>query len=133
MPEGPGPKSTQRMKTSSSGQIPHLGPKPGSTAKMPIASTTARRTTQRSKAEVVSSSDDQELSAVRQRVAPPPISTLGLSLKWKIVIAMAAITVATAMLIFVSINSKAVNQLSDEIDGKGIRLVKTLASIDAPL
>ncbi len=133
MADGPGPKSTQRMKTSSSGQIPHLGPKPGSTAKMPIAGT-ARRTTQRSsKAELIASSDDEELSAVRQRVAPPPTSTLGLSLKWKIVIAMAAITVATAMLIFVSINSKAVNQLSDEIDAKGIRLVKTLASIDAPL
>jgi serine phosphatase RsbU (regulator of sigma subunit) len=46
---------------------------------------------------------------------------------------MAAITVSTALLIFVSINSKAVNQLSDEIDAKGVRLVKTLASIDAPL
>jgi serine phosphatase RsbU (regulator of sigma subunit) len=133
MPEGPGPRSTQRMKTSSSGQIPQPGTKIGSTAKIPTASSTARRATQRSKAEVVSSSDDQELSEVRQRVAPPLTSTLGLSLKWKIVIAMAAITVATALLIFISITSKAVNQFSDEIDAKGIRLVKTLASIDAPL
>jgi serine phosphatase RsbU (regulator of sigma subunit) len=37
------------------------------------------------------------------------------------------------MLIFISVNSKAVAQLSDEIDAKGVRLVKTLASIDAPL
>src|SRR5262249_25076761 len=36
-------------------------------------------------------------------------------------------------LIFFAINSKAVTQLSDEIDAKGVRLVKTLASIDAPL
>jgi len=132
MPDGPGPKSTHRMKTSSSGQIPHLGSKPGSTAKMPVQPSTARRTTNRGKAEVVSS-HDEEVSELRQRVATPSGATLGLSLKWKIVIAMAAITVATAMLIFVSINSKAVTQLSDEIDAKGIRLVKTLASVDAPL
>jgi sigma-B regulation protein RsbU (phosphoserine phosphatase) len=87
----------------------------------------------RSKPEIVSSSDDEDVSEVRQRVAPPSRATLGLSLRWKIVIAMAAITVATAMLIFVSVNSKAVTQLSDEIDAKGIRLVKTLASVDAPL
>jgi len=132
MADGPGPKSTQRMKTSSSGQIPHLGSKPGSTAKMPVQPSTARRTTNRGKAEVVSS-HDEDVSELRQRVATPAGATLGLSLKWKIVIAMAAITVATAMLIFVSINSKAVTQLSDEIDAKGIRLVKTLASVDAPL
>jgi len=132
MPELPGPKSPQKMKTSS-GQIPHMGPKPGSTAKIPAGSTTSRRATPRSKAEIVSSSDDEEVSELRQRVAPPSGATLGLSLKWKIVIAMAAITVATAMLIFFSINSKAVTQLSDEIDAKGIRLVKTLASVDAPL
>jgi len=132
-PDGPGPKSTQRTKSPSSGQIPHLAGKTGSTGKIPTSPSTTRKTTQRSKPEVVSSSDDQDLSEVRMRVATPPSSTLGLSLKWKIVIAMAAITIATAMLIFVSINSKAVNQLSDEIDAKGIRLVKTLASIDAPL
>jgi serine phosphatase RsbU (regulator of sigma subunit) len=133
MPEGPVPKSTQKAKTTSSGQIPHVGAKPASTAKIPTAPSTARRATQRGKPEIVSSSDGQEVSELRQRVAPPPSAILGLSLKWKIVIAMAAITVSTAMLIFVSINSKAVTQLSDEIDAKGVRLVKTLASIDAPL
>src|SRR5579862_19492 len=133
MAESPGPKSSQKAKTASSGQIPHMGPKPASTAKIPMASTTTRRGQSRPKAEVVASSDDQDVSELRQRVAPPSGATLGLSLKWKIVIAMAAITVATAMLIFFSINSKAVTQLSDEIDAKGIRLVKTLASVDAPL
>ena len=135
MPDPAGPKPTQKMKTSS-GQIPQVGAKPGSTGKTPTQPSTARRggTARGSKAEVVSSSNsDEEVSELRQRVATPPGTTLGLSLKWKIVIAMAAITVATATLIFVSINSKAVNQLSDEIDAKGVRLVKTLASIDAPL
>jgi HAMP domain-containing protein len=44
---------------------------------------------------------------------------------------MAAIHVATALLIFITVNSKAVTQSADEINAKGIRLVKTLASIDA--
>src|SRR5436190_11925627 len=132
MPDPAGPKPTQKMKTSS-GQIPQVGAKAGSTSKIPTQPSTARRggTARGSKAEVVSSSNsDDDVSELRQRVATPPGTTLGLSLKWKIVIAMAAITVSTAMLIFVSINSKAVNQLSDEIDAKGVRLVKTLASID---
>jgi serine phosphatase RsbU (regulator of sigma subunit) len=133
MADSPGPKSSPKSKTASSGLIPHMGPKPGSTAKIPIASSTTRRGSTRSKAEIVASSDDEDVSQVRQRVAPPSSATLGLSLRWKIVIAMAAITVATAMLIFVSVNSKAVTQLSDEIDAKGVRLVKTLASVDAPL
>lgn len=127
MPEGAAPKPTSRK--ASSGQIPHLGSKgpvqrPGSTARI-------KTTSGRSKPEVVASSDDQEVSEVRLRVAPPPSATLGLSLRWKIVLAMAAITITTAILIFVSVNSKAVTQLSDEIDAKGVRLVKTLASIDA--
>src|SRR6185295_9638175 len=129
MPEGPGPKPTQRARPSSSGNIPHLGakappPRPASTSRI-------KQATARSKPEVVASSDDQDLSEVRMRVATPPSSTLGLSLRWKIVIAMAATTIITAVWIFVTVNSKAVAQLSDEIDAKGIRLVKTLSSIDA--
>jgi serine phosphatase RsbU (regulator of sigma subunit) len=116
-------------RTKSSGEIPHLGaksapPRPGSTARMKVTGRT-------SKAEVVASSDDQDLSEVRRSVATPPSSTMGLSLRWKIVIAMAVITIATAMLIFITVKSKAETQLSDEINAKGIRLVKTLASIDA--
>jgi serine phosphatase RsbU (regulator of sigma subunit) len=128
MPEGQTPKPGARTK--SSGQIPHLGakaapPRPGSTTRIKPA-------TVRSKPEVVSSiADGDEASEVRRSVAPPPSATLGLSLRWKIVIGMAAITIATALLIFVTVNSKAVTQLSDEIDAKGVRLVKILASIDA--
>ncbi|HZE98816.1 MAG TPA: SpoIIE family protein phosphatase [Planctomycetota bacterium] len=133
MPDGPGPKSTQKMKSSSSGQIPHLGAKPSSSSKIQTPGTTARRPNPKNRPQIVSSGGAQELSEVRQRVAPPASSALGLSLRWKIVIAMAAITVGTALLIFFSVNSKAVAQLSDEIDAKGVRLVKTLASIDPPL
>jgi serine phosphatase RsbU (regulator of sigma subunit) len=127
MPEGQPPKPTAKPK--SSGQIHALGAKaassrPGSTARIKPA-------TVRSKPEVVASHDDDEVSEVRRSVAPPPSATLGLSLRWKIVIGMAAITIATAILIFVTVNSKAVTQLSEEIDAKGVRLVKTLASIDA--
>jgi serine phosphatase RsbU (regulator of sigma subunit) len=109
--------------------MPHFGektgpPRPGSTARIKPA-------TVRSKPEVVASSDDQDVSEVRMRVATPSSSTMGLSLRWKIVIGMASITIATALLIFISVNSKAVAQLSDEINAKGIRLVKTLSSIDA--
>jgi len=128
MSEGQPSKPPPR-KPQSSGKMAHLGEKggpgrPGSTARMKPA-------TVRSKPEVVASSDDQDVSEVRMRVATPPSATLGLSLRWKIVIGMAAITIATAMLIFITVNSKAVAQLSDEINAKGIRLVKTLSSIDA--
>src|SRR6185503_19149095 len=126
IPEGQGPKPAARPK--SSGQVPHLGakhpPNPASTSRIKPA-------TVRSRPEVVASRDDDEPSEVRRSMATPPSSTLGLSLRWKIVIGMAAITIATAFIIFVTVNSKAVTQLSDEIDAKGVRLVKTLASIDA--
>ena len=126
IPEGQGPKP----KPKSSGQIQALGgkggpPRPGSTARIKPA------TVRTSKAEVVASHDDDEISEVRRSVAPPLSATLGLSLRWKIVIGMAAITIATAILIFITVNSKAVTQLSDEIDAKGVQMVKTLASIDA--
>src|SRR4029078_11057312 len=99
-------------------------PRPGSTSRMKPVST-------RSKPEVVASSEDQDLSEVRMRVATPPSATLGLSLRWKIVIGMAAITIATAVLIFITVNSKAVEQLSAELNAKETGLVKTLSSIDA--
>jgi len=128
IPEGQGssPKPTARPK--SSGQVPHLGSKP---PPAPASTTRIKQQTARSKPEVVASRDDDEVSEVRRSVAPPPSATLGLSLRWKIVIGMAAITIATAFIIFITVNSKAVTQLSDEIDAKGVRLVKTLASIDA--
>ncbi len=58
-------------------------------------------------------------------------SEKGLSLRWKIVAAMAGITVATGILIFIVVYSRAVNQYSREIDDKGIRLIKTLAGVDS--
>ncbi|HYE98811.1 MAG TPA: SpoIIE family protein phosphatase [Planctomycetota bacterium] len=82
---------------------------------------------------VVSSVDDSErdLSRVRQRVhGGSRLRPHGLSLRLKIVLAMAGVTVVTALLIFVAVNSKAVSQLNDEIDKKGVRLVKTLSTID---
>ena len=130
IPEGQGasPKPTARPK--SSGQMPHLGAKPAP-PQNPASTARIKQQTARSKPEVVASRDDDEVSEVRRSVAPPPSATLGLSLRWKIVIGMAAITIATAIIIFITVNSKAVTQLSDEIDAKGVRLVKTLASIDA--
>src|SRR5690349_18165262 len=109
IPEGQSPKP----KPKSSGQIQALGGKggpqrPGSTARIKPA------TVRTSKAEVVASHDDDEASEVRRSVAPPSSATLGLSLRWKIVIGMAAITIATAIIIFITVNSKAVTQLSDE-------------------
>src|SRR6185503_9837877 len=133
MSDGQIPKPSQRMKASS-GSIPHLGgktppPRPPSTTRIRTATGSTRRST----AEVVASSDEGDMSEVRQRVATPASSSMGLSLRWKIVLSMAVITIATEILIFVSVNSKAVAQLSDEIDAKGVRLVKTLATIDAAL
>jgi sigma-B regulation protein RsbU (phosphoserine phosphatase) len=74
--------------------------------------------------------DDRELSSVHRRVAGLGRSAVGLSLRWKIVLGMSSITVLTALLIFVVVSRKAVAQLNDEIDAKGVRLVKMLATID---
>ncbi len=139
MAEGQAPKPTSKLKPSSSGKIPQPPPKapppnqkPGSTSRMRPASGITRRVTPVDEPEIVSSvGEGEDVSEVRQRIVTPPTSTQGLSLRWKIVIGMAAITIATAMLIFISVNGKAVNQLSEEIDAKGVRLVKTLATIDA--
>jgi serine phosphatase RsbU (regulator of sigma subunit) len=112
--------------------------RPSSSTALPRSGTTARRALAKPEAEavpqgpveVVASSDGVEVSQVRRAVASSP-RLKGVSLRWKIVIAMAGITVATAVLIFVVVYSKAVSQLNDEIDAKGTRLVNLLASIDA--
>ncbi|HYF01096.1 MAG TPA: SpoIIE family protein phosphatase [Planctomycetota bacterium] len=80
----------------------------------------------------VSSGEDRDISQIRRKVGSVPLTPRGLSLRWKIVLGMASITVATALLIFVVVYTKAVGQLDNEIDAKGVRLVKTLATIDAP-
>ena len=82
--------------------------------------------------EVVSSSDEQEVEhrARRATMAGGGSSMRGLSLRWKIMIAMAGVTVTAALIVFVVVYNKALSQLNAEIDAKGVRLVDTLASID---
>ena len=58
------------------------------------------------------------------------VKTNGISLRWKIMAAIAAVTFLTGILIFIVVYSNAVDQLDAEIDAKGERLVSTLASID---
>ncbi len=81
-------------------------------------------------AEVVTAGPEQEDSAVRRRVAPGPSIRRGLSLKWKIAAAMSSVTFVAGVLIFIVVYNKAVDQLNDEINAKGERLVLTLASVD---
>jgi serine phosphatase RsbU (regulator of sigma subunit) len=142
MPDPTPPRPTQRFsKPGPSGSSPGLKPVTKSIAAKPSSSTqiphTGKVSTVRravapppSKAEIVSSGDDFEGSEVRTRMASGSTRPKGLSLRWKIVCAMTGITVATAILIFVVVNKQAVDQLSDEIDAKGVRLCKTLSTID---
>ena len=137
-PTPPRPNPTQRVsKPLSPGSSPGLKPvakKTSSSTQIPQAGkppTVRRAAPPPSKVEIVASSDDIEASEVRSRMAAGSARPQGLSLRLKIVGAMAGITVATAILIFVVVNSKAVGQLSDEIDAKGVRLCKTLSTIDA--
>ena len=81
---------------------------------------------------VSSSGDREEYSEIRRKVGSVSMSPRGLSLRWKIVLGTAAITVVTAVLIFVVVYTMALGQLDREIDAKGVRLVKTLTTIDAP-
>jgi serine phosphatase RsbU (regulator of sigma subunit) len=104
----------------------------GSSAGLPRPATTRRpgpRDGGHGEVEVIASSDQMEVSQVRQAVAGAG-RLKGLSLRWKIVLAMAGIGVGTAILIFFAVYSKAVAQLNDEINAKGTRLVELLASID---
>jgi serine phosphatase RsbU (regulator of sigma subunit) len=128
MPDAHPPKPSSRAV---SGKIPVSSLKPGSSTSIRPATGTRRAPPPASEggAEVVVSSDSDH-STVRRRVSGG-LKPRGLSLRWKILLAMTGITVVTAILIFVVVYSKAVGQLSGEIDNKGVRLVKTLASIDA--
>jgi serine phosphatase RsbU (regulator of sigma subunit) len=126
MPDGPPPRPTSRVPagkapakpTASSTQIPRAG----STRRVAPAPPSGPV--------VVASHDGDEPTHVRQRMAGTR-GPRGLSLRWKIVIAMVGITVATAVLIFVVVYTKAMGQLEDEIDAKGARMVNLLASVDA--
>jgi serine phosphatase RsbU (regulator of sigma subunit) len=116
---------------------PHK-PKPGSSSRVPAppsrsASSTRLPVPARPQGpELVSSGEDLDVSDVRRRVASPRGSAMrGVSLKLKIVGGIVGVAVLTAVLIFAVVYPKAVAQLSDEIDAKGVRLCKTLATIDA--
>jgi len=129
MPEGQPPRPPGSKPLSGKVAAP---PKLGSSTTIRPAGATRRIPSgpPAEKAEVVVSSDSDH-STVRRRVGAGSLRPRGLSLRWKIVIGMTGITVVTAILIFVVVYTKAVGQLSDEIDTKGVRLVKTLASIDS--
>lgn len=97
----------------------------------PKRGTPSARAAPPSRPEVVASidDDDKDSSQVRRITAAPP-APRGLSLRWKIVVGMAAITITTGILISLVVYPKAVRQLDVTIDEKGVRLVRTLATID---
>ncbi len=132
---GTPPSGTRPVRTGSSPQIRHAAARPASSTALPrgvpprkAAPAPAAKAV--SKPEIVASSDEQESSTVRRRVHAPTARFQGLSLRWKIVIGMGGITLATGILIFIVVYSKAVSQLNDEINVKGVSLLNMLASID---
>jgi serine phosphatase RsbU (regulator of sigma subunit) len=126
MADGPSPKHGKSIPT---GRVPTALPPGSSTAMRTVGGTRRGPATPPSQPEVVVSSDPDH-STVRRRVSGG-LKPRGLSLRWKILIAMTGITVVTAILIFIVVYAKAVSQLNDEIDSKGVRLTKTLATIDS--
>ncbi len=125
MPEGPPPKPKPL-----SGKVP-VPVRPGSSTSIRPATGTRRAPPPPGPQQEVVVSSDSDHSTVRRRVGAGSLRPRGLSLRWKIVIGMAGITVVTAILIFIVVYSKAVSQLNDEVDNKGVRLTKTLATIDS--
>ncbi len=77
----------------------------------------------------VVTSDEADASEVRRRVSGS-YARKGLSLTWKIAVAIVGVTFLTGLLTFIVVYNKAVDRLNDEINAKGDRLVNTLASID---
>jgi serine phosphatase RsbU (regulator of sigma subunit) len=125
MPEGQPPRPSKPL----TGRVP-APIKPGSSTSIRPAGGTRRVPSAPSEPEVVVSSDSDH-STVRRRVGAGSLKPRGLSLRWKIVVGMTGITVVTAILIFVVVYAKAVGQLNDEIDNKGVRITKTLSTIDS--
>ncbi len=134
MPESTPPKPTRRVPPAgSSPGLKPVAPRPSSSTHIPQSGrtpTVRRSVPPASKVEVVVDGGDIDATSVRTTLARSAANPRGLSLRWKIVCAMTGITIATAILIFVVVYKKAVDQLSDEIDSKGVRLCKTLATID---
>lgn len=135
MAEDSRPPQRRQMpqKKGSSSHLNVPAPKPASSPRVPLPAT--RRIPASAPAssgpEVVASSDDVELSQVRQKVGTHSGAARGLSLRWKIVLSMTSLTILTAVLIFFVVYSKAVDQLSLEIDAKGVRLCRILSTIDS--
>ena len=122
-------------KPPSSSSSRHVPPKPISSTRIrtPAAGAGNRRPPEEPEGpQIVSSGEDRDVSEIRRKVGSVPLTPRGLSLRWKIVLGMTGITIVTAVLIFFVVYTKAVGQLDDEIDAKGVRLVKTLTTIDAP-
>jgi serine phosphatase RsbU (regulator of sigma subunit) len=119
-------------KAGSSSRVQLPGPKATSSSRIPAAAPTRRmpREAASEGAEIVASEEDLEVSSVRQKVGTHSSVPKGLSLRWKIVVAMSAVTVLTALLIFVVVFNKAMAQLSREIDAKGVRLCRLLSHLD---
>jgi serine phosphatase RsbU (regulator of sigma subunit) len=124
-------KPPQGRPPSSSGSR-HVPPKPISSSRIRTAGGGRREEPPSEGPEVVSTGEDRDVSQIRRKVAGTSMAPRGMSLRWKIVLGMTGITVVTAVLIFIVVYTKAVGQLDEEIDAKGIRLVKTLTTIDAP-
>ncbi len=128
MAEGSGGKPGHGKSPSSSGSR-HVPPKPISSTRIRTAS--GGKPTPPPEGPQLVSSGREEFSEIRRKVGSVPMTPRGLSLRWKIVLGMTGITIVTAILIFVVVYTKAVGQLDDEIDAKGVRLVKTLTTIDS--
>ncbi|MBI2930944.1 MAG: SpoIIE family protein phosphatase [Planctomycetes bacterium] len=79
--------------------------------------------------EVVTTRGEGNSTKVRARVRGD-VAVHGMGLRQKIMIAMASVTIVTAILIFIVVYVKATGQLSDEIDSKGIAQARLMASID---
>jgi serine phosphatase RsbU (regulator of sigma subunit) len=77
-----------------------------------------------------SDSTSSEQTKIRSIVADPGGARILLPLGRKIALAMAAVTLLTSALVFVPAQAKSTDLLDREIDGRGARLVQTLASID---
>ena len=73
---------------------------------------------------------DDEGSTVRRRVHTHSAKLKGLSLRWKIILGTAGITLVTGIIVFIVVYFKAAGQFNEEINAKGVALLNMLTSID---
>lgn len=84
----------------------------------------------RAEPEVVVASEEEEISTVRRRVHASPPRGRTFSLRDKIVLSTAGITLVTGLIVFIVVYVKAADLFNEEINAKGVALLNTLASID---